>query len=94
MRVVVATRPVFMHDPELFRSQQVEPLEMDAVALKSPTAFRISYEDISRTVLYIDLPGVCSGRLDSLPFRRLGRRVYPRDDFEWEPSITDVHLVR
>jgi microcystin degradation protein MlrC len=94
MRIVVATRPVFMHDPELFRSQGIEPKEMDAVAVKSPMAFRVSYEDISRTILYLELPGVCSGRLESLPFRRVDRLLYPRDDFEWQPSMADIQLIR
>jgi len=57
LKVVVASRPVFVIDPELYRSQQIEPREQDVVAVKSPTLFRPGYASMLGHVLHLDLPG-------------------------------------
>lgn len=84
--LVVGSRPVLTSDPELFRSQGIEPMEQDAVGIKSPTLFRAAYDSISRTVLYLDMPGPCRGNLLKVPFQNIGRPIFPLDDFEWAPS--------
>ncbi len=83
IRIVVASLPVMMIDPELFRSQGVEPSEQDMVGIKSPTLFRPAYESISRTILYLDMAGPCQGRLEAVAFQDINRPIYPLDDFEW-----------
>ena len=90
LRVLVSSRPVFCIDPEMYRSQGIDPADQDAVGIKSPMLFRPAYEDISSTVVHLDLPGSCSGRFEKLPFRRLARPVWPLEDFEWAPSAADA----
>jgi microcystin degradation protein MlrC len=90
--VVAGSRPVFVIDPELFRSQGVEPARQDIVGVKSPTLFRPAYEEISRTVLDLDMPGPCRGKLNLMPYRQINRPIFPLDDFAWEPALTDVRL--
>ena len=85
-QVVVGSRPVLTSDPELFRSQGIEPREQDAVGIKSPNLFRAAYESISKTVLYLDHTGPCRGYLQKVPFRNIGRPIFPLDDFDWEPD--------
>jgi len=73
-------------DPELFRSQGIEPAEQDAVGIKSPTLFRAAYDSISQTVLHLDMPGPCRGNLKQVPFAHIQRPIFPLDEFTWEPK--------
>ncbi|MEO8128107.1 MAG: MlrC C-terminal domain-containing protein, partial [Bryobacteraceae bacterium] len=87
LRIVVATKPVMMIDPELYRSQGVEPGEQDAVGIKSPLLFRPAYESVSNVVLHIDARGPCRGRLEAVEFEHINRPIFPLDDFEWAPGV-------
>ena len=92
LRIIVASKPVMMIDPELYRSQGIDPAHQDAVGIKSPLLFRPAYEPISRAVAHLDLPGPCRGRLGKVPFQNIGRPIFPLDDFEWQPpEPTCVH---
>jgi microcystin degradation protein MlrC len=86
IRLVVASTAIMMIDPALFRSQGIEPADQDVVGIKSPSLFRPNYESISRSVVYLDLPGPCYGRIEKVPFRKINRPIFPLDQFEWEPS--------
>ena len=44
-------------DPELFRSQGIEPLRMKIVIVKSPNGFREAYEPFAKAVFLVDTPG-------------------------------------
>ena len=90
LKVVVGSRTVLVIDPELYRSQQIEPEEQDIVAVKSPTLFRPGYARMLGRVLHLDMPGVCRGNLAKVPFEHLTRPVYPLDDFSWEASEQPV----
>ncbi|MGH9627042.1 MAG: M81 family metallopeptidase [Bryobacteraceae bacterium] len=90
--VVVGSRPVFVIDPELFRSQGVEPQEQQVVGVKSPTLFRAAYREISETVLHLDMPGPCRGKLELMPYRRINRPIYPLDEFIWNAGSPGAKL--
>jgi microcystin degradation protein MlrC len=93
LRVVVASRSAYGIDPEMFRSHGIEPLDQDVVGLKSPTLFRAAFSGISRTILYLDMPGPCSGRFEAMPYRAINRPIYPLDDFCWAPGSGDVRSI-
>ncbi len=88
--MVVGSRAVFAIDPELYRSQGIEPSQQDIVAVKSPTLFRPGYASMLRRVLDLDMPGVCRGNLMKVPFKNIGRPIYPLDDFSWKDSHRPV----
>jgi microcystin degradation protein MlrC len=90
IKVVVGSRSTLVIDPELYRSQQIEPEQQDIVAVKSPTLFRPGYSAMLRRVLDLDMPGVCRGNLAKVPFVRLTRPLYPLDDFVWKASDQPV----
>lgn len=90
MKVVVGSRPVFVIDPELYRSQHIEPAEQDIVAVKSPTLFRPGYASMLGCVVHLDMPGVCRGNLKKVPFVNLSRPIYPLDDFPWKGQEESV----
>ncbi len=83
LRIVVATNPVMMIDPELYRSQGVEPSAQDVVGIKSALLFRPGYESVSRMVLQLDARGPCRGRLEAVEFEKINRPIFPVDEFEW-----------
>jgi microcystin degradation protein MlrC len=86
MTIVVGSRAVFAIDPELYRSQGIEPSEQDLVAVKSPTLFRPGYASMLNRVIHLDMAGVSRGNLNKVPFEHIGRPIYPLDDFPWEES--------
>lgn len=90
LSIVLGSRPVFMIDPELYRSQGVDPSEQEFVGIKSPTLFRPAYKSISENVVHFDMPGPCRGKLTLMPYRNISRPMFPLDDFEWSPTLADV----
>jgi microcystin degradation protein MlrC len=83
IKVVAGSRPVFVIDPELYRSQGIEPQQQDIVAVKSPTLFRPGYASMLKRVLHLDMPGACRGNLPKMPFVAIQRPIWPLDEFSW-----------
>jgi microcystin degradation protein MlrC len=79
LNVLTAERSTMTVDPELFRSHGLDPAYMKIVAVKSPNAFRAAYGKIAKQMLVVDTPGVSTAKLESLPFRRVPRPIYPLD---------------
>ncbi|MBC7234982.1 MAG: M81 family metallopeptidase [Chloroflexi bacterium] len=77
--LVVMERAVSQWDPQLYRSLGLEPTDARIVQVKSPRAFRAAYEEIADEVLVVRAPGAASPELAALPWRRLGRPIYPLD---------------
>jgi len=73
-------------DPELYRSHGIEPTHMKLVLVKSPLGARLEYEPISKAFISVDSPGCCSPNLQSLPFKRMPRPIFPFDTVEFSPS--------
>jgi microcystin degradation protein MlrC len=92
LAVVVASRAVMTIDPELYRSQGIEPRDRRVVGVKSPSLFRPGFQDMLAGVLNLDMPGVCRGRLRQIPFRHISRPIHPLDDFSWDGSAGGVWL--
>ena len=84
VKIVVASRAVFVIDPELYRSQGIEPSQQQIVAVKSPTLFRPGYASMLGRVLHLDMPGVSRGNFKQVPFQHIGRPIYPLEDFRWQ----------
>ncbi|MDP6779735.1 MAG: M81 family metallopeptidase [Candidatus Latescibacteria bacterium] len=79
LHLIVMERPVIQWDPELYRSQGLEPAEAWIVVAKSPAAFRAAYESLAGEILVLDAPGVCSPNLLTFPWKRVPRPMYPFD---------------
>jgi microcystin degradation protein MlrC len=92
LKIVVASRPVMTVDPELYRSQKIEPQTQDVIAVKSPSLFLPGYASLMGSVLHLDMPGVCRGNLQKVPFSKIARPMYPLDDFAWDSAKKAVTL--
>jgi len=87
IHLVVMSRAVSQWDPELYRSVGEEPADARMVQVKSPMAFRAAYEGIYDEVIVVRAPGAANPDLVSLPWRHVGRPIYPLDpEVRWEPG--------
>lgn len=87
IHLVVMSYGVTQWDPELYRSLGLEPGDARMVQVKSPAAFRAAYKDIADEIIIVDAPGAASPKLTALPWKRLGRPIYPLDDIQWTPVV-------
>ena len=81
--LLVSEKAVPVVNPELYRSQGVEPMEKKIVIVKSPTNFRAEYAPFAAKMILVDTPGVSSANIRKLPYRRVPRPIYPLDDMEF-----------
>ncbi len=79
VRILIAERSAMTVDPELFRSHGIDPAWCKIVVVKSPNGFRAAYEPIARRIFIVDTPGVSTAKLESMPFKRINRPIYPLD---------------
>jgi len=77
--ILAAERATMTVDPELYRSHGIEPSRMKIVVVKSPNGFRAAYEPIAKAMFLVDTPGASTCKLQSLPYQRLTRPMYPFD---------------
>lgn len=71
--------------PALYRSAGLEPREFKLVIVKSPAGFRAEYGSFAAGMLLSACPGCASPRLETLPWRRVTRPLWPLDpiDGDW-----------
>jgi len=81
--LLVSENAVPVVNPELYRSQGVEPMEKKIVIVKSPTNFRAEYATLAVKMILVDTPGVSSPNLRNVPYRRVSRPIYPLDELEF-----------
>ncbi|HLI51295.1 MAG TPA: MlrC C-terminal domain-containing protein, partial [Thermomicrobiaceae bacterium] len=74
------------NDLNFFRAFGIEPTQRRILVLKSAAHFRAAFEPIATKVIEVDAPGISSPKLDTFPYERLARPVYPLDqDATWKP---------
>lgn len=75
------------NDLNFFRAFGIEPTQRRILVLKSAAHFRAAFEPIATKVIEVDAPGISSPKLDSFPYERLRRPMYPLEkDFDWQPG--------
>lgn len=77
--VVLTENQVETFDPEVFRSNGVEPKDRKIVVLKDGLHFRAAYEPIAKAIFYIDSPGFSSVNFSKLPYKNISRPIFPLD---------------
>ncbi|MFT5365756.1 MAG: microcystin degradation protein MlrC [Candidatus Latescibacterota bacterium] len=84
--LMVTTKPVSIMDQHVFRARGIDPEDFDLVVCKSPNGFREHYEAIAARIVPVDVPGSTSANLQSLPYERCIRPIFPLDDNVQPPS--------
>ena len=87
--VILSENGVFMFDPEVYRSQGIEPTDKKIVVAKSATQFRSDYGPFAAGIFMVDTPGISSPNLKTLPYQRVSRPIYPLDPVEFRPEGED-----
>lgn len=77
--LLILGNAVMTVDPAMYRAVGLEPEQAGIIVVKSHIQFRAGYADIARAIILLDSPGMSSDRLDSLPFTRVARPLFPLD---------------
>lgn len=77
--LMVTSLPVNIMDQHVFLACGLIPENFDLVVCKSPNGFRPHYEAIAKKIIPVDLPGSTSANLDSLPYSKCHRPIFPLD---------------
>ena len=86
IRLLLMSRTVPTSDPEIYRAAGLEPATARIVVVKSPNLFRAAYGPFAKDIILLDTPGVSSPNLHRFAWQRIGRPIYPLDDFAWDPD--------
>ena len=79
LRILVMSYATYDWSDEQFRSMDLEARRAKFVVVKNPMNYRLGYEGISKSVLFLDTPGPTPATLERAPFRKLQRPYYPAD---------------
>ena len=86
IRLLLMSRTIPTNDPEIYRAAGLEPATARIVVVKSPNLFRAAYGPFAQDIILLDTPGVSSPNLHRFNWQRIGRPIYPLDDFTWDPT--------
>lgn len=77
--ILITTYPTPPFDLGQWRSQGVEPKELQIIGVKAAVAHRRAYDPITGSTFTVKTPGPCTSDLASLPYKLLKRPIYPLD---------------
>lgn len=67
-------------DPEILRSQGIEPRDCRFIVLKSSVHYRSNFTELAHAIVEVTGPGICSARLSDFHFEKVRRPLFPLDD--------------
>ncbi|MEZ4499095.1 MAG: M81 family metallopeptidase [Thermomicrobiales bacterium] len=88
--ILIVSTSVMTVDPELYRAVGLEPAEAQIVVVKSHIQFRAGYAGLAKKIILLDSPGMSRDHLESLPWRRVPRPIFPLDretEFTCQPAV-------
>ena len=80
MAVVVISVPQQPVDLALCRSLGLDPASYRYICVKSTGHFRSGFEAIAGSIFNVDAKGLLGQSFADLPYTRLGRPMFPRDE--------------
>jgi microcystin degradation protein MlrC len=78
--LVATSRAVSLYDRSLFLAHGQDPMQFDAVVVKSPHCQERFYKAWAARLVNVDAPGATSANLKSLGHTRCARPMFPLDD--------------
>jgi microcystin degradation protein MlrC len=88
--LVVTSRAVSLYDRSLFLAHGQDPMQFDAVIVKSPHCQDRFFKAWAARLVNVDAPGATSANLRSLGHARCARPMFPLDDavtFNPKPTL-------
>jgi microcystin degradation protein MlrC len=80
MNLVLMERKTPPFDAEHLRSLGIEPSDARIIVVKSAIAWRAAFGHIAKEVIDVDTPGLCTIHLESFPYRKIRRPIFPLDE--------------
>lgn len=77
--ILLTSRATPPFDLGQWRSQGVEPSELQVIGVKAAVGHRRAYDSIARSSYTVRTPGPGTSDLFSLPYRKIRRPIYPLD---------------
>lgn len=75
--ILLTSRKTPPFDLAQFRSQGIHPEKLKAIGVKAAVAHRRAYDGIAKGSYTVTTPGPCTSRIETLPYKRLRRPVFP-----------------
>jgi microcystin degradation protein MlrC len=75
--ILLTSRKTPPFDLAQFRSQGIHPEQLKAIGIKAAVAHRRAYDRIAKGSYTVATPGPCTSRIETLPYKRLRRPVFP-----------------
>lgn len=82
VKILVRERKVMPFDRQEIEVMGIDPATCRIIVVKSALAWRAAYGDLARAVIEVDTPGICTARLETLPYKRVRRPIVPLDPLE------------
>ncbi len=82
--ILLVQRSLFFVGQDVFKSHGCDPADYRIVVVKSPNGFRPYYDSIASKICAVDVIGSTSANLQSLPYRKVARPVFPLDEVDLE----------
>jgi microcystin degradation protein MlrC len=92
--LLVAERLILFVGLRVFQAFGLEPRDFSLLVAKSPNGFRTWYDPIASRTIHLDTPGSASLNLESLPYERCVRPIYPLDKDVFPELRADLPAVR
>ena len=67
-------------DPEIFRSNGIDPLEANIIVLKSTVHYRATYSTFAKRIIDVESPNICMQDFKKLKYENVRRPIYPLDE--------------
>ena len=80
VKILLTTNKTAPFDLGQWRSQGINPEELNVIVVKAAVAHRAAYDPIAARSFTVDTPGPCSSNLNQLPYRKVRRPIYPLDN--------------
>ena len=82
LTILLTTRKTAPFDLGQWRSQGIEPADLDMIVVKAAVAHRRAYDKIMRASYTVETPGPCTSNPRLLDYRWLARPTYPLDPID------------
>ena len=80
--ILAVERSLYFVGQRVFASHGCDPANYRIVVVKSPNGFRPYYESIASAICAVDVIGSTSANLNSLPYQKVARPIFPLDDVD------------
>ena len=79
VQILLTSNKTAPFDLGQWRSQGIEPEQLNVIVVKAAVAHRAAYDPIAARSFTVDTPGPCSSDLKRLPYEKIQQPIFPLD---------------